>query len=230
MNGIEKITARIETDAKNEIAEILREGEAKAAQIRSGYQAQAEAAAKAADAAGKEAAQRQAERLEGAAQMEAKKMLLAAKQSCMDAAFEKAHKRLQSLPEGEYAELLARMAVRAAKTGREEIILSARDRERVGPQVAAKANAILAEAVAPEAAEKAAKSGGKAGKVLSKVVTGASALLQGTAMLALAQDTREMDGGLILREGQVEVNCASETQLRVLREDMTAEVAAILFA
>ncbi len=230
MNGIEKITARIETDAKNEIAEILREGEAKAAQIRSGYQAQAEAAAKAADAAGKEAAQRQAERLEGAAQMEAKKMLLAAKQSCMDAAFEKAHKRLQSLPEGEYAELLARMAVRAAKTGREEIILSARDRERVGPQVAAKANAILAEAVAPEAAEKAAKSGGKAGKVLSKVVTGASALLQGTAMLALAQDTREMDGGLILRDGQVEVNCAFETQLRVLREDMTAEVAAILFA
>ena len=230
MNGIEKITARIETDAKNEIAEILREGEAKAAQIRSGYQAQAEAAAKAADAAGKEAAQRQAERLEGAAQMEAKKMLLAAKQSCMDAAFEKAHKRLQSLPEGEYAELLARMAVRAAKTGREEIILSARDRERVGPQVAAKANAILAEAVAPEAAEKAAKSGGKAGKVLSKVVTGASALLQGTAMLTLAQDTRERDGGLILRDGQVEVNCAFETQLRVLREDMTAEVAAILFA
>ncbi len=230
MNGIEKITARIETDAKNEIAEILREGEAKAAQIRSGYQAQAEAAAKAADAAGKEAAQRQAERLEGAAQMEAKKMLLAAKQSCMDAAFEKAHKQLQSLPEGEYAELLARMAVRAAKTGREEIILSARDRERVGPQVAAKANAILAEAVAPEAAEKAAKSGGKAGKVLSKVVTGASALLQGTAMLTLAQDTREMDGGLILRDGQVEVNCAFETQLRVLREDMTAEVAAILFA
>ena len=89
MNGIEKITARIETDAKNEIAEILREGEAKAAQIRSGYQAQAEAAAKAADAAGKEAAQRQAERLEGAAQMEAKKMLLAAKQSCMDAALDK---------------------------------------------------------------------------------------------------------------------------------------------
>ena len=88
MNGIEKITARIETDAKSEIAEILREGEAKAVRIRSDYQAQADAAAKAADAAGKEAAQRQAERLEGAAQMEAKKMILAAKQSCMDEAFE----------------------------------------------------------------------------------------------------------------------------------------------
>ena len=230
MNGIEKITARIETDTKAEVEELLQEARKKAEALRADYQSKADAEAKAAAQSGQEAAKRQAERLEGAAQMEAKKMLLAAKQSCMDAAFEKAHKRLQSLPEGEYAELLARMAVRAAKTGREEIILSARDRERVGPQVAAKANAILAEAVAPEAAEKAAKSGGKAGKVLSKVVTGASALLQGTAMLTLAQDTREMDGGLILRDGQVEVNCAFETQLRVLREDMTAEVAAILFA
>ena len=38
-----------------------------------------------------------------------------------------------------------------------------------------------------------------------------------------------MAGGLILRDGQVEVNCAFETQLRVLREEMTAEIAAILF-
>lgn len=233
MNGIEKITARIEADAKNEIAEILREGEAKAAQIRADYQSQADAAAKAAAAAGKEAASRQAGRLEGAAQMEAKKMLLAAKQSCMDAAFQKAKEQLLALPDGEYAALLARMAVRAAKTGREEIVLNAKDRQRVGLQVVAKANAMLAEAAAPESAgkaAKAAKAGNKAGEILSKVVTGASALLQGTAMLTLAEETREMDGGLILRDGQVEVNCAFETQLRVLREDMTAEVAAILFA
>ena len=230
MNGIEKITARIETDAKNEVAEILREGEAKAARIRADYQAQADAAAKAAAASGKGAAQRQSERLEGAAQMEAKKMLLAAKQSCMDEAFDRARKQLLSMKDDEYADLLARMAVRAAKTGREEIILNARDRERVGAQVVAKANVILAESAAPEAAEKAAKSGGKAGKVLSKVVTGASAILQGTAMLTLSGETREIDGGLILRDGQVEVNCAFETQLRVLREDMTAQVAAILFA
>ena len=41
--------------------------------------------------------------------------------------------------------------------------------------------------------------------------TGASALLQGTAMLTLSGETREMAGGLILRDGQVEVNCAFET-------------------
>ena len=91
------------------------------------------------------------------------------------------------------------------------------------------ATVILNLSASNEAAGKAAKSGGKAGEILSKVVTGASALLQGTAMLTLSGETREMAGGLILRDGQVEVNCAFETQLRVLREEMTAEIAAILF-
>jgi V/A-type H+-transporting ATPase subunit E len=229
MNGIEKITARIETDAKAEVAEILREAEEKAAAIREQYKAQAAAEAKAAEAAGKEAAQRQTERLESAAQMEAKKQFLAAKQACLNEAFSKAQEKLLALSEGEYAQLLARMAVKAAKTGKEEILLNARDRERVGSQVAAKANAMLAEAVKPEAAEKAGKVGGRAGAVLSAVVTGASALLQGTAQLTLSQETREMAGGLTLRDGNVEVNCAFETQLRVLREEMAAEVAGILF-
>jgi len=48
-------------------------------------------------------------------------------------------------------------------------------------------------------------------------------------MLTLSGETREMAGGLILRDGQVEVNCAFETQLRVLREELTAGIAAILF-
>ena len=63
MNGIEKITARIEADAKAEAAEILREAEEKAAAIREQYKVQAQTEEKSAEAAGKEAAQRQAERL-----------------------------------------------------------------------------------------------------------------------------------------------------------------------
>lgn len=229
MNGIEKITARIETDTKAELDKILREAEEKAAALRAEYQAKADAEAKSAAEAGREAAKRQAERLESAAHMEAKKQMLAAKQACLDEAFARAQKQLLALPDDKYADLLARMAVRAAKTGREEILLNARDHKRVGAQVAAKANAMLAEAAAPEAASMAAK-GGKAGKILSKAVTGASALLQGTAMLTLSDETRDMEGGLTLRSGNVEVNCAFETELRVLREDMAAEIAAILFA
>lgn len=195
MNGIEKITARIETDAKAEVAEILREAEEKAAAIREQYKAQAAAQAKTAEAEGKEAAKRQAERLESAANMEAKKRLLATKQDCLNAAFDKAQAELLALPDGEYAQLLAKMAVKASKTGKEEILLNAKDLKRVGTQVVEKANAL--------------KKG---------------------AALTLSKETRDMAGGLMLRDGNVEVNCAFETQLRVLREEMAAQVAEILFS
>jgi len=197
MNGIEKITARIKSDVGAEVKAIAQEGEKKAASIRAGYEAQAAANRKAAEQAGRDAAKRQEERLVSAAQMDAKKMLLAAKQECIDSAFEKAQAKLLALPDEQYAELLAKMAAKSAKSGREEILLSAKDRKRVGELVVSKANALLA------------KSKGA---------------------LTLAKDTRDMAGGLVLRGGSVEINCAFETQMRVLRESMAADVAAILFA
>ena len=124
-------------------------------------------------------------------------------------------------------ELLAKLAARSSVTGREEIVLNRRDREAVGAKVAARANELLAQAAAPELPAELKES--KAGSILTKVVTGASALLQGTAMLTLAPDTAEIEGGLILRDGQVEVNCAFETQLRLLRENMAGQVAQVLF-
>ena len=227
MNGIEKITARIQQDAGGEIAQIRQEAETQAAQIRSQYEAQARAEAEKAAEAGRLAAQQQLERLEGAAEMEAKSRLLAAKQSCIDAAFDKAKAKLLTMPEADYVELLAKLAARSAVTGREEIVLNSRDRAAVGAKVAARANQLLAEAVAPELPAELKES--RAGSILTKVVTGANALIQGTAMLTLAADTAEIEGGLILRDGQVEVNCAFETQLRLLRESLAGQVAQILF-
>ena len=46
MNGIEKITARIETDARAEAEKLLSEGQERAAAVRAEYQAKAEAEAK----------------------------------------------------------------------------------------------------------------------------------------------------------------------------------------
>ncbi len=123
---------------------------------------------------------------------------------------------------------MAKLAVKAAKTGREELIFNRRDRERIGAKVVSRANALLAAEDAPELPDELKNS--KAGEVIAKVINGASALLRGTAMLTLSEETREMEGGLTLRDGNVEVNCAFETQLRVLRNNMAAEIAAILFA
>lgn len=227
MKGIEKITARIEQDANADIAAQMKAAEEKAAAIRSQYEAQArEETAKAAENAEKAALQL-VERAESAARMDAKKLTLSAKQECIDKAFAQAAKGLLTLPEEEYVDLLARIAARSAQTGREEVLLNQRDRDAVGAKVVSRANQILAKSVAPNLPQELKSS--KAGKIIDKVVTGANAVLQGTAMLTLSQETRDITGGLILRDGNVEINCAFETQLRLLREEMAADVAKVLF-
>ena len=196
MKGIEKITARIESDGKAETVQMLKEAEEKAAALLAGYKAKAEEETAAAVEAGKEAAVHQAERLESAAHMEAKKQYLAAKQACLDEAFAKAQKQLLALPDDKYAELLAKMAVKASATGKEEVLLNAKDRKRVGEQVVAKANELLR----------------RKGK------------------LTLAEDTRPMEGGLTLRDGNVEVNCAFDTLVRLQKAETAGEVVKKLFS
>ena len=69
----------------------------------------------------------------------------------------------------------------------------------------------------------------RAGAILDKVATAASALLAGTGMLTVAEETRPMAGGVVLRDGKVETNCSFEMLLRLQREPMAAEVARVLF-
>ena len=49
------------------------------------------------------------------------------------------------------------------------------------------------------------------------------------ASLTLAQETAEIDGGLFLRDKDSEVNCTLETLLRLGREELAGQAAAILF-
>lgn len=47
--------------------------------------------------------------------------------------------------------------------------------------------------------------------------------------LTLASETRDMNGGLILREGSMEINCTFDAILRGLRDTLSGDVAEILF-
>ena len=123
--------------------------------------------------------------------------------------------------------LLAALCAKAAVTGREAVIFSKKDRQRVGKQVVTKANEILAKQVAPKLPEE--LTGSAAGAFPDKVVTAGSALLAGTGMLTLAEESRPMAGGLILRDGRVETNCSFEVLIRLQRGALSAEVAQVLF-
>ena len=196
MNGIEKITGRINEDAQREIDAITAKAEAEAAAITAKYQAQAEQEAADILARGRQNAEEREERLASVAQLEAKKMTLAAKQFVLGEAFDAALKQLTELPEEKYVALLAALAVKAARTGREKLIFSPADRNRYGAKVATMANGALGE---------------KGG-------------------LTVAEETRDIRGGLLLSDGDVEVNCAFETLVRLTRNQIAGDVAKVLFA
>ena len=227
MNGIEKITQRMEDDAQREINEVLTAARAQADELTRRSREQADKESAAIVARGESAAAEREKRLESMAEMESRKLVLAAKQEVLDEAFTMALEKLCTLPDEEYIELLAALAVKAARTGREKVIFSQKDRNRVGKAVVTRANDALARKVAPKLPGDLTDT--RAGAILDKVVTGASAILAGTGMLTLAEETRPIKGGIILSDGDVETNCTFETLVRLQRENISGEVVKVLF-
>ena len=66
----------------------------------------------------------------------------------------------------------------------------------------------------------------------AKAVRAANELLAARGMpgmLTLSDTTREMAGGLMLRQGDIEVNCTVDTLLDLCRDELAARVADVLF-
>ena len=225
MNGIEKITARIDADTQAEIDRILGDANAQADAIGAKYRAQAEAEDADLLAKGQRAAAEREERLISAAQMEARKSLLTVKQELVERTYQRALEKLCTLPREQYVELLAAMLVRASSTGKEEVIFSPRDREDAGRAAVSRANELLAREAAPELP----LGDGAVASFLNKVAANVSALAQGTAMLTLSEEARPIRGGFILRDGRIEINCAFDALIRAEREQTAGAVAKLLF-
>lgn len=227
MEGIEKITAKIAQDTQAEVSRLERETQAQVDEMIAQAQAQAEKETADTLARGKKVAHERLERLQSAAGMERRKLELAAKQEVLGEAFDQALEKLCSMPEGEYVKLLTALVLEASSTGKEQLIFSAKDRAQIGKQVVVAANEALASQVAPELPESITDS--KVGAFVGKLVNTTAAMVNGTAMLTLSQETREMKGGFIMVDGDVEINCAFETLIRLQREKLEKEVANVLF-
>ena len=195
MDGIEKITGRINADIQQEIDALTAAAQKEAAAIAAQYREQAERESAEIVERGRKSAAEREERLAGVAQLECRKLELAAKQGMIQKAFDQALDSLLNLPEQDYVKLLAALAAKAARTGKEQVILSQKDRTRYGKQA----------------------------------VTAANEALGGKGNLTLSQESRPIKGGLILSDGDVEVNCAFETLVRLQRGELEREVAKVLF-
>ena len=142
MNGIEKITQRITAEAQAEIDRVLGAAKEEAAQITARMTAEADAVAAELAAKNEKSAAEHEERLVSAAQMEARKVQLAAKQEMLEKAYECALEKLCAMPAEQYTAVLAELMVKASSTGTESVIFSAEDREKVGKAAVEKANAV----------------------------------------------------------------------------------------
>ena len=198
MNGIEKITGRIEAEAKAKAAEISAEAEAKASEIRAENEKKAQEKYWELIREGTADCEAMIAREKRMAEMESKKEILALKQDMVSESFDKACDMIINLPENEYVSFMARMAADAAASGSEEIVFNERDKSVRGTAVVKAANELLA-----------AK--GKEGK------------------LTVADDTKNIMGGFVLRQGGIEINCSVETMVDLQRNDMASSLAAVLF-
>ena len=194
MNGIEKITGRIASDAAQEIESIQAEARRQAEEITARYAEQAKRESQELLERGRRSAEERVERLASVAQLEARKLELAAKQEMLSKAYDKALEQLLNLPDQEYTALLADLAVKASSTGQEAVILSQKNRTRFGKQVVTLAN------------EK-----------------------RKDGRLTLSGETRSIQGGLVLSDGDVEVNCTFETLVRLQRGELDREISKLLF-
>ena len=140
MNGIEKITQRIETDTQAEIDRILGDARAEADDITDRYQAQANNEAAELAAKNQKAAAEREERLASTAQMEARKVGLAAKQEMVEKAYDLALEKLCSMPDEQYVKTVADLLVQAAPNGRGAVIFAPAERERIGEAAVRAAN------------------------------------------------------------------------------------------
>ncbi len=62
-----------------------------------------------------------------------------------------------------------------------------------------------------------------------QVTAAANQKLGKNGKLTLAAETRPIQGGVILKQGDIEVNCSLETQVRMMKEELALEIAAVLF-
>ena len=140
MNGIEKITQRIAADAQVEIDRLLADAQAQAQDIAARSSAQAEAERADWKACNAQLAAEREARLISAAQMEAKKVVLATRQELLEQAYAKALQALCAMPDQEYTKTLAALLAEAAPDGTGSVIFSDDVKKRIGAETVALAN------------------------------------------------------------------------------------------
>ena len=217
MKGLDKIIARIESDAEKECEEMLAAASGEAERIKAEYDG------KIAEAEYAERTEREAEavitRAKSSAAMTRRNIISGQKSRGVDMAYEEAHRQLLDMPRDEYASLLIVLAVSAIRSHatkaeerktqygedigavKYELVFNPRDREEFGEAIVLTIKNNYKRAVGADAAKR----------------------------VVLADGCADIDGGVIVRAGAVEENCSLSLLLESLRETLDPVVYKTLY-
>ncbi|MBQ8342195.1 MAG: hypothetical protein IJY22_07480 [Clostridia bacterium] len=220
MNGLDKITERILTDAKEKARLILEEAQADCRRAAEEYAARAEAIRDRIATRTLKEGEELIARAKASAAMTRRDILIASKAKLLDETFAAARAQICDTDYGKYRELLVALLscalIEQAKSeddSRElgdevtefdtfEVLFNEGDRARFGTAVLEGAR-----------------------KVTERRIGAAR-----TAKLRLSEETAPIDGGLILRYGNTETNCSISALLGEMRRELEPKVSALLFS
>lgn len=210
MNGIEKITEKILSDAGQYRAQTTDSARKEAEEILSRAQTEADAILTAGNVRAKERAESVLSRAESSADKAGKNILLACRAALLDEAFAAAKKDICALPRQEYSSLLVSL-VKSAVSGQllDAKILAESDDEYVEPEsFVISLNAPDREAFGEELA--------------------AAALEAGAKKASLGENI-QASGGVIVTWGDIISNCLTDNLTDGARDRLEPGVADILF-
>ena len=145
MDGLDRITEKIISDAEAEAEAVIERAQKQAMEIIAQAREHSEETSAVAMKEANERSEAMMSLAEGSARLDAGKVVLACKHGLIDRAFRLAKEKLSSLDEADYLQLLADYAKKASPEGSGELILSEKDRERIGKTLSQKTGIALSE-------------------------------------------------------------------------------------
>lgn len=219
MTGLDKIKDKIIAEAQLDAARMIEDAQKKCNEILLRASGDADNIKAELDVAAHREAESLISRAKSGAALEKRNIIAQAKSHAADLAFETAKKEILSLSDEQYIEFLAKLLVSALssqldieKTNRElygeesneapvDVLLSQEDILRAGTKII-------------PAAKKMA-----AGKPVSHLLERAG----------VSVETAKIEGGMIIRIGDLDINCSVEALIESAKERLEGDVARILF-
>lgn len=217
MKGLEKILEKIEQDSKKEADKYRENAEVTIARLKSEAVDEGIRREKRYQQRLKTETEQILARVESSSLTEHRDILLERKAEIVDSVYEKALSRLRAMKEAEYVPFITRALVHA--------IYERIDTKQEILRMYGEEEARLYEAFEVIFSKKDKKSG-----VDVKILESARVSIKGDYKLVLSSEEADIDGGFILRNGDIEISCSLTSMVEQIRKDTEGSVIKRLFS